>query len=198
MQSPYEPVKHTVYLLNYNYGNWIHLKLNPHKSAGESTALIESVFTKIIPSAPFEYKFVDDEFARKFDSEERVGKLASFFAILAILISCLGLFGLASFMAEKRAKEIGIRKVLGASILNLWRLLSKDFVVLVIISCFIAIPIAYYFLNGWLNKYTYHTEISWWIFALAGLGALLITLLTVSYQAIKAATLNPVDVLKNE
>jgi len=198
MGSPYEPVKQTIYLVNGNNVNWINLKLNPNKSASESIALIESVFKKVIPSVPFDYKFVDAEYAKKFASEERVGRLSSIFAALAILISCLGLFGLASFVAEQRTKEIGIRKILGASVANLWRMLSKDFVLLVIISCFIAIPAAYYFLESWLKKYEYRTEISWWIFATAGMGALVITLLTVSYQAIKAALMNPVNSLRSE
>jgi putative ABC transport system permease protein len=124
--------------------------------------------------------------------------LALFFAILAIFISCLGLFGLASFVAEQRTKEIGIRKVLGATVMNLWTLLSKDFVLLVIISVFIATPIAYYFMNDWLQKYDYRTNISWWVFALSGLGVMMITLLTVSYQAIKAALANPVKSLRTE
>jgi putative ABC transport system permease protein len=114
------------------------------------------------------------------------------------LISCLGIFGLASFVAEQRTKEIGIRKVLGASVSNLWQLLSKDFVVLVVISCFIATPVAYYFMQKWLLGYQYRTELSWWIFAASGIGSLLITLLTVSFQAIKAAIANPVTSLRSE
>jgi ABC-type antimicrobial peptide transport system permease subunit len=198
MQSPYEPVKQAVYVLNYENVGWINLKLNPHMSAGESIALIESVFKKHVPGAPFEYKFVDEEYGKKFEAEERIGKLSSVFAVLAILISCLGLFGLASFVAEQRTKEIGVRKVLGASVSNLWKMLSKDFVILVIISCIIAIPAAYYYLQNWLGQYEYHTEISWWIFVVAGTGALVITLLTVSYQAIKAALMNPVASLRSE
>jgi ABC-type antimicrobial peptide transport system permease subunit len=198
MDSPYSPVKQGVYLLNYENVNWINLKLNPKKSVSESLQIIESVFKKHIPAAPFEYKFVDDEYAKKFESEVRVGKLASVFAVLAILISCLGIFGLASFVAEQRTKEIGIRKVLGASVTNLWRMLSKDFVVLVIISCLIAIPIAYYLLASWLQKFEYHTEISLWILFVAGISTLAITLATVSYQAIRAAMMNPVKSLKTE
>jgi ABC-type antimicrobial peptide transport system permease subunit len=120
------------------------------------------------------------------------------FAGLAIFISCLGIFGLASFVAEQRTKEIGIRKILGASVANLWRMLSRDFVVLVIISCLMAIPLAYYFMNGWLQQYEYRTTLSWYVFAGAGIGALIITLLTVSYQAIKAALVNPVNSLRSE
>ena len=138
------------------------------------------------------------EYAKKFSNEERIGNLARFFAILAIFISCLGLFGLSSFVAEQRTKEIGVRKVLGATVFNLWKMLSKDFVALVIVSCLIAIPIAWYFLNRWLQNYNYRTQISWWIFAAAGAGALVITLLTVSFQAIKAAIANPVEALRSE
>jgi putative ABC transport system permease protein len=196
MESPFEPVRPSVFYL----GNcrWIYLKINPQMSTHESITKIETVFKKMLPAAPFDYKFVNDEYAAKFKAEERIGKLTTFFAILAIFISCLGLFGLASFVAEQRTKEIGIRKVLGASVANLWQLLSKDFVVLVIISCLIAAPIAYYFMHNWLQKYTYRTEISWWIFVVAAFGALVITLLTVSYQAIKAALMNPVKSLKTE
>ena len=135
---------------------------------------------------------------RKFAAEVRIGKLAGFFAVLAIFISCLGLFGMASFIAGQRTKEIGVRKVMGASPFNLWHLLSKEFVILVLISLFIASPIAYYFMHDWLQNYQYRTEISWWIFAAAGLGALFITLITVSFQAIKAGISNPVKSLRTE
>ncbi|MES2795681.1 MAG: ABC transporter permease [Bacteroidota bacterium] len=198
VESPYEPVKQTIYAINGENVNWMNIKLNPQKPVKESLATIEATFKKQIPSAPFDYKFADAEFGNKFQSEERVGKLSRIFAVLAIFISCLGLFGLASFVAEQRTKEIGIRKVLGATVANLWQLLSKDFVILVIISCLIATPIAFYFMHNWLQKYTYRTEISWWIFVAAGFGALLITLFTVSYQAIKAALMNPVNSLKTE
>src|SRR5690606_22589963 len=151
---------------------------------------IESVFKKVIPSAPFEYKFVDEEYDNKFGKEERLANLGSIFAILAIFISCLGLLGLASFVAEQRTKEIGIRKVLGASIANVWSMLSREFVLLVGISCAIAIPLSYYLLNGWLKKFDYHTTISIWILLATVAGALSITILTVSYQAIKAALMN--------
>ena len=159
---------------------------------------LEPVFKKYNPGDPFEFKFLDDEYAKKFSNEQRIGNLATFFAVLAIFISCLGLFGLASFIAEQRTKEIGVRKVLGASVFNLWKMLSKDFVVLVIISCIIAAPVARYFLAKWLLQYNYHTQISWWIFIATGAGALLITLLTVSFQAIKAALANPVKSLRTE
>lgn len=198
MESPYEPVKQTIYIMNYENVNWMTMKLNPARSASESVAMIEATFKKHLPAAPFDYKFADQEFGKKFQSEERIGKLAAIFALLAVFISCLGLFGLASFVAEQRTKEIGVRKVLGASVVNLWGMLSKDFIVLVFISCLIAMPIAYYFLSDWLKDYKYHTEISWWIFAMAVGGALTITLLTVSYQSIRAAMANPVKSLKSE
>ncbi len=197
-ESPYEPVKQAFYFMDYENVNWITLKLNPNQSASESIAVIQSTFKKHVPSAPFDYKFADEEFGKKFASEERIGKLAGGFAILAVFISCLGLFGLASFTAEQRTKEIGVRKVLGASVLNLWSLLSKDFVMLVILSCLIASPIAYYYLSEWLTNYEYRTDLSWWIFVGAGVGALLITLLTVSYQSVKAALTNPVKSLRSE
>jgi putative ABC transport system permease protein len=198
MESPFEPIKPTIFMLSYSWADIISVRLKPNVTVKDALSKVETVFKKYDPASPFSYKFVDDEYAQKFSSESRIGTLASIFAGLAILISCLGLFGLASFMAEQRTKEIGIRKVLGASVRNLWQLLSKDFVVLVIISFVISIPIAYYYLHNWLQNYTYRTEITWWVFALAGSGALLITLLTVSYQAIKAAVANPVKSLRTE
>lgn len=198
MESPYQPVFRTVYMLDYEWANFINLKINPKMSSSQALAKIESVFKKYNPSAPFDYWFVDDEYARKFGDEERIGKLAGVFTVLAIFISCLGLFGLASFVAEQRTKEIGIRKILGASIFNVWRLLSKDFVSLIIISLLISAPAAYLFMSNWLQKYEYRTEISWWIFLVSGMGAMAITLLTVSFQAIKAAVANPVKSIRTE
>jgi ABC-type antimicrobial peptide transport system permease subunit len=174
------------------------VRIKPTVSTHNALAKIETVFKKYNPAAPFDYKFTDEEYAKKFSDEERVGNLSLFFAVLAIFISCLGLFGLASFVAEQRTKEIGVRKVLGASILNIWQMLSKDFVLLVIISCFISIPIAWYYLHEWLQRYEYRTPISGWIFIIAGMGAMAITLLTVSFQAIKAAIANPVKSLRSE
>ena len=198
-ESPFYPVRPTLYHIGtYNNTYNLILKLNPRQSAKQSLAKIEQVWKKFVPDVPFAYKFVDEEFGNKFSNEERIGKLASYFAVLAIFISCLGLFGMASFVAEQRTKEIGIRKVLGASVLNLWRLLSKEFVVLVFVSCIIASPIAYYYLSKWLLNYDYRVDIKWHVFALAALAALFITLLTVSYQAIKAALANPVKSLRTE
>ncbi|WP_422080538.1 ABC transporter permease [Ulvibacterium sp.] len=198
-ESPYNSVKHAIYMIDYVYNvNYIELKLNPDKSVSESLSIIEDVFTEYVPAVPFEYQFVDQNYAEKFAEMERIGKLSGIFSLLAIFISCLGLIGLASFMADQRTKEIGIRKVLGASVMNLWGMLSKDFIGLVLISVLIATPIAWYFMNQWLENYTYRTEISWWIFAFAGMAALLITVLTVSYQAIRAAISDPVKSLRTE
>jgi len=199
MNSPFEPAYPTIFFLSpYDSKNWIFIKISPNVSTANALPKIEGVFKTLIPAAPFEFKFVDDDYAAKFAAEERIGKLSGFFAVLAILISCLGLFGLASFVAEQRTKEIGVRKILGASVLNLWGMLSKDFVMLVIASFVIATPIAFYFMYNWLQKYQYRTDLSWWIFAGAGAGALVITLLTVSFQAIKAAIANPVRSLRSE
>jgi putative ABC transport system permease protein len=198
MESPFKAVRQTVYFNNYERVNWIELKLNSDKSMKESISLTEGVFKKLLPNVPFDYQFADLEHAKKFGSEERVGSLAGIFAGLAVFISCLGLFGLSSFVAEQRTKEIGIRKVLGASVGSLWRLLAKDFIVLVLLSCLIAIPVAYYFLDSWLSSYEYRTDISWKVFVLTTLAAMLITLCTVSFQAIRAALANPVRSLRSE
>ncbi|MGC4023003.1 MAG: ABC transporter permease [Cyclobacteriaceae bacterium] len=198
MDSPYEPTKQTLFYLSRYPSNFINIKINPNASASEALAKIEAIFKKYSPSSLFDFKFADLEYAKKFSQEERIGKLASLFAALAIFISCLGLFGVASYMAEQRTKEIGVRKVLGASVLNLWKMLSKDFVLLVIVSVSISIPVAYYFMDNWLQKYEYRTPMSWWVFTASGLAALVITLLTVSYQSIKAAKMNPVNSLKSE
>jgi len=198
VESPYAAVRPMFYHLSKDIGNVVTVRLNPKLSASASLTKIESVFKKYNPSQPFEYQFVDEQYARKFENEQRIGKLASFFAVLAIFISCLGLFGMASFVAEQRTKEIGIRKVLGASVFTLWKLLSTEFVLMILLSCSIAIPAAYYFLSKWLLNYEYHTTISWWVFAVSISGALVITVLTVSFQAIKAAAANPVKSLRTE
>lgn len=198
IESPYDEVRPLIYpLLNYQ-GNVALIKINPAASTAKAIKSIESVFRKYNPEQPFEYKFVDDDYAAKFGNEERIGKLSGIFTILAIIISCLGLFGLTSFVAEQRKKEIGVRKVLGASVVNVWGLLSKDFVMLVVISFLIAIPLSYYFMHGWLQNYNYRTQLSWWIFIAACVGSLLITVLVVSMQAIRAAIANPVKSLRTE
>ncbi|PWT97426.1 MAG: ABC transporter permease [Bacteroidetes bacterium] len=198
-ESPFYPVRPTLYHIG-KYDNMYNLmmRLNSKKSATASLKTIEAVLKKYTPDVPFDYKFVDEDFGNKFKAEERIGKLSSYFAVLAIFISCLGLFGMASFVAEQRTKEIGIRKVLGASVVNLWRLLSTEFVILVLLSCIISAPVAYYYLHSWLKNYDYRISISWEVFVLASLIALLITIITVSFQAIKAALSNPIQSLRTE
>jgi putative ABC transport system permease protein len=196
--SPYEPVKQAIYYIDPELGGVINIKVKPNAGFKDALNTIAAVCKKYAPSSPFDYKIADEEYAKKFNEQERVGNLASAFGILAIFISCLGIFGLASFVAEQRTKEIGLRKVLGASVFNLWYLVSREFVLLVAISLLIATPLSFYFMHNWLQNYTYRTDISWWIFAVVGIGALAITLLTVSYQAIRAAIANPVTSLRSE
>jgi len=198
VESPYEPPRPSLFHISKEEGGVFIMKLNRSKNAKEALSKVEEVYRKYSPETPFEYRFVNEDYARKFGNEERVGKLASFFASLAVLISCLGIFALASFVAEQRTKEIGVRKILGATVFRLWTMLSIDFVVLVMISFVIASPIAYYFMQRWLSKYQFHAPIAWWIFAGAGVGLLVITMLTVSYQSIKAARANPVNSLRSE
>jgi len=209
-ESPFEPIGKTIYMFDKgmwskNGGTLVNLRINPDfvgtnpgMNAHEALTQIERVWKKYDPSSPFQYTFVDADYAKKFSEEERIARLAFVFAAIAIGISCLGILGLASYMAEQRTREIGIRKVLGATVATLWALLSKDFVVLVLISSAIAIPVAWYFMNSWLQNYSYRTDLSWYIFSAAALGSLVITLLTVSYQAIKAAIANPVRSLRSE
>ncbi len=197
MDSPYSPVEPAVFGHN-PFGNVVTYRLA--KNAGTHTAIekIGKIFDKYNPAYPYEYKFVNEEYEHKFNLEVLVGKLAGVFAGLAIFISCLGLFGLAAYVAEQRTKEIGIRKVLGASIMQVWLLLSRDFIVLVVISCVIASPVAFYYLHNWLQKYPYRVSIGIEVFIASGIAAIIITLLTISFQAIKAALANPVKSLRSE
>lgn len=197
--SPYASVKQQMFVFDdRNHLSFFTLRLNPSNSISKNLELIENTYRKNFPDTPFDYMFADEEYGKKFRSEERISSLAKVFTVLAIFISCLGLFGLVSFIAEQRTKEIGVRKVLGASISQLWVLLSKDFIALVAIALVIASPIAYYMMNQWLQKFTYRTDISWSVFAIACFSALIISLITVSFQAIKAATANPVKSLRTE
>ncbi len=199
LNSPFEPV--SPLMINGPGTGWfnvIHIKLNPAKPVSADLKLVAQVFKQYNPQYPFDYKFVDEEYAKKFEDTQRIAMLAGLFAGLTIIISCLGLFGLAAYMAENRVKEIGVRKVLGASVMNITTLLSKDFLKLVVISFVIASPIAWYAMNQWLSGYTYRVSIGWWVFAGAGIMAVLISLFTVSFQAIKAAMANPVKSLRSE
>jgi len=199
MEDPFEPVKPTVFFLQYNdWLNYVTVRLKPGQPLTKALATIEPAFKKYNAGGPFDYQLVDQEYARKFANEQRIGSLATVFAVLAIFISCLGLFGLVSFTAEQRSKEIGIRKVLGASVSSIWRSLSREFVLLVAVACCIAGPLSYYFMHSWLQQYTYRTPIHWWLFAASIAGALLITLATVSIQAVRAALVNPVKSLRSE
>jgi ABC-type antimicrobial peptide transport system permease subunit len=176
----------------------VQIKLNGNNPTAKNLEKAKAIFAKYNPDYPFDPKFIDEEYARKFENEKTQGTLASLFAGLTIFISCLGLFGLATYMAENRIKEIGVRKVLGASVASITTLLSKDFLKLVIISFFIAAPLAWWGMYKWLQTYEYRVGIGWWVFALAGLLSLMIALVTVSYQSIKAAVANPVKNLRAE
>ena len=178
--------------------NVLSVRIKPSVPTKVALSKIENVIKKDNPGYPFEYKFVDDSFAKQFATETLIGKLAMVFAILAIFISCLGLFGLAAYTAERRTKEIGIRKVLGASAKGLAGLLSSDFLKLVVVACLIAFPLAWWMMNNWLESFTYRIEIDWTVFIMAGLLAIVIAILTVSFQAIKAALANPVKSLRSE
>jgi putative ABC transport system permease protein len=198
MEEPFKPVSPTAILFNTNNINEFLVRLKASADVTSTLTAMQSIFEKYNPSLPFEYRFADEEFGKKFTTEKQVGKLSGIFAGLAIFISCLGLFGLAAFMAERRIKEIGIRKVLGASVGNLWFLLSKEFVLLVLLACLIASPLAYWLMGDWLQGYDYRITINAWIFVVAGIMAVLIALFTVSAQAIRAAVMNPVKSLRTE
>lgn len=200
LKSPFEPIAPmAIEGSASNTGlNVLNVKLTAEGGAQDNMQIMEKILKKYNPDYPFEYHFVDEQYARKFADTKRTATLSALFAGLTIIISCLGLFGLASFMAVQRTKEIGVRKILGASIMNLWQLLSRDFVFLVLISTCIAVPVSYYFMHKWLFQFPYHTSLDWWIFASAGLGAIMITLLTVSYQSMKTAITNPVTSLRTE
>ncbi len=197
MESPFTPVEPTVFVHGRG-SNFAMYRLSRGANTHEAIEKIGKIFDRYNPAYPFSYRFVNDEYNSKFNLEVLVGKLAGVFAALAIFISCLGLFGLAAYVAEQRTKEIGIRKVLGASVAQVWLLLSRDFIVLVMISCVIASPIALYFLHGWLQKYDYRISIGPGVFALSALAAFMITLITISFQAIRAALTNPVKSLRSE
>lgn len=198
MTSPFALPEPTMFLCEAGpHGNLMY-RLSPQIKTPDAIAKLTVIFSKYNPAYPFDYRFADAEYAKKFNLEVLVGKLAALFAGLAIFISCLGLFGLAAYIAEQRTKEIGIRKVLGATVSQVWMLLSKDFIVLVLISCAIATPVALYFLQSWLEKYSYRIDIGPGVFILAASMAIVVTLITISFQAIKAAIANPVKSLRTE
>ncbi len=198
MESPFRPISPLTIIFSKDWVGCVNIRINPNISASAAIKRIQPIFDRYNPAFPFVYRFADTEYAKKFNYEELVGNLAAIIAVIAIFISCLGLFGLASFTAEQRIKEIGVRKVLGASVLNLWQLLSKDFVKLVLISCVIAVPVAYYFMNEWLKDYQYKINIGVGVFVMVIGLSIIITLVTVSFQAIRAATANPTKSLRTE
>lgn len=198
MVSPYTPADPTVFMISKGMESAIMYRLRSDIRTADAITALTPIFNKYNPSSPYKYSFADESYANKFRLEKLIGKLSGIFAILAIFISCLGLFGLAAYMAEQRTKEIGIRKVLGASVQQVWLLLSKDFVMLVLISCVIASPLALYFLQSWLQKYEYRVSIGPWVFVAAAIAAVVITIVTISFQAIKAAVANPVKSLRTE
>jgi ABC-type antimicrobial peptide transport system permease subunit len=188
-------------LILFSDTSWVYtltLRLNPNIPLTTALPKVEAVIKQAAPAYPVEYKFVDEQFQKYFKSESLIGKLAGIFATLAIVISCLGLFGLAAYTAEKRTKEIGIRKVLGASVTRITALLSTDFLKLVLISFCIAFPLGWYLMNSWLQDFEYRITISWSVFLFAGVMAVLIAFATISFQAVKAALANPIKNLRTE
>lgn len=197
--SPYEQSRPVAYLLDYDFNHhWYFIKLKPGVAVSDALAPVRKAFQQILPTAAFDYRFVDEQYNELFAAEQRVGTLAAFFAGFALLISALGIFGMASFTAEQRIREIGVRRVLGASVASIWSLLTKEFALLVGLSVLIAGPLGWFVMHRWLQNYTLHTNIAWWIFVVTGAGTLAITLLTVSWTAIRAATTKPVRALRNE
>jgi ABC-type antimicrobial peptide transport system permease subunit len=199
MESPFEKIKPMIIMgPKANWFNLMHIKLNPAHPTAQGLAGVERVLKQYNPLYPFECQFIDEQYAQKFEDEKASGTLTAIFAGLTIFISCLGLFGLAAYMAESRNKEIGVRKVLGASVASIAGLLSRDFVKLVLIAMVVASPVAWWVMSRWLAGYPYHIGLSVWVFVTAGAGAVLIALATVSFQAIRAAVANPVRSLRSE
>lgn len=198
MLSPAGEIDPAMFLFDPNWINNVSIRLSSTAGPGAILPEVEEIFTKYNPNYPFTYRFTDQEFAMKFRNIERIGDLANVFSVLAILISCLGLFGLAAFTAEQRTKEIGIRKVLGATIANVVMLISRDFTILVIAAFILAAPFGAWIMNGWLSGYEYRIDLKWWFVFVAGGATFLLSLLVVSFQALKAAVANPANSLRNE
>ncbi len=198
LDSPYQKIEPLVIQGADGWFDVINMKLNTDRSTRENLTMIEAILKKYNPEYPFQYQFVDRAYAQKFEDQQRIGKIASAFTLLTVLISCLGLFGLASYMAENRTKEIGIRKVLGATVGNITTLLTTQFMKLVAISFVIGAPISWYFMSNWLEGFAYRVTIAWWVFPLSGILAMGIAMVTISFQAIKAAVADPTNSLKTE
>jgi ABC-type antimicrobial peptide transport system permease subunit len=197
-ESPYQKVGQLMVFGPASWFSTMHFRLNPARPVEESLRVAGGVFKQFNPQYPFEYKFADEAYARKFDDQKRIGRLAALFAGLTIFISCLGLFGLSAYTAQSRTREIGVRRVLGASIQSVAALLSKDFLKLVVVAILVASPLAWWMMRAWLESFEYRVAIKWWVFATAGVASVLIALATVGYQAVKAATANPVKSLRSE
>jgi len=198
MGSPFEPVDPMMVFFDPSGANSISIRLKSSIHPQKALGLLETIFKKYNPAYPFEYRFIDEEFGKKFITEELINKLTNIFAGLAIFICCIGLAGLASFTIEKRIREIGIRKVLGATVQQLLLLISKEFLKLVLIAFVIAVPLTWWFMNNWLDKYTYRVNISIWLFGMVGVVVLLLTLIVVSLNTVRAAVANPVKSLRTE
>ncbi|RYY15518.1 MAG: FtsX-like permease family protein, partial [Chitinophagaceae bacterium] len=196
VESPFKPVRPAIYCMARNSDNYLFIRVKQNADVVTATKEIAKIFKKYSPSQPFDFKFVEDEYDNKFFAETQVNRLAKLFSGLAILISALGLFGLTTFIAEQRRKEMGLRKVLGASVMNLWMLLTSEFVLLVVLSCVVAAPIAWLYVNNWLQQFEYRVVIDWSVFVSIALGCLLLTIFTVSFKALKAARTSPVTTLK--
>lgn len=198
-ESPYQVAVPCIWHISGGQNNWdVVLRVNPSQSMSTALARIGELYSRYEHLYPMEYFFVDQEYAKKFGDEVRIGRLSLLFTVLAVLISGLGLFGMASYMAEQRSREIGIRKVLGASVSKLWLLLTREFLILVTIALLVAGPLAWLGMHEWLQQFPYRTGIDWWVFVAAGAGAIVITLATVSYQTVKAALTNPIRSLRTE
>jgi ABC-type antimicrobial peptide transport system permease subunit len=196
--SPYEPIKPAIVGFIPDWAGNISLRLNPAKSISASLAIIQNIYKKYNPDYPFDYRFTDERYNEKFSNEKVLGNMAISFTCLAVIISCLGLFGLASFSAEQRKKEIGIRRVLGANISTIWVNLSQEFFILVGISFVLGAALSWYTIYSWMSKFTYKTSLSLWVFGLTLIVSMVICIITVSWQAIKAALTNPVNSLRSE
>jgi putative ABC transport system permease protein len=197
LHHPIRPFGFSVTNFFANKYNYVIARLRTNEYS-KALAEVEKTWAMVNPGTPFIYSFLDQDFQKNYEKEQHTSRITIYFTIIAILIACLGLFGLAAFYAEQRTKEIGIRKVLGASVGSVTALLSKDFIRLVIVAIIVASPIAWYVMNQWLQNFTYRIQISWWMFVAAGILAILIAVMTVSFQSIKAALVNPVKSLRSE
>jgi ABC-type antimicrobial peptide transport system permease subunit len=198
MASPYVPVEGMILVFSPGWSSTITVRLNETSDLNGAIAKVEQVFKKHNPNYPFEYRFVNADFEKKFSTINLISRLAAIFAGLAIVITCLGLLGLAAFTAEQRTKEVGIRKVLGATVTSIVLLISKDFSKLVFFAFLISAPLGWWFLNSFLGRYPYRVEVSWWVLLASGGIAFVLALIIVSTQALRAAISNPVNSLRNE